>query len=53
MYRGDQKNAGLSVRPWEGFVWLMQPEAQTTTHDSLAVSVGAFIIEIGMLFKAP
>jgi len=33
-----QKYAGLSVRPSDVHVWLMQPEAQTTTRGSLAVS---------------
>jgi len=32
-------------------VWLMQPEAQTATRGSLAVSAGA--LEIASLFKAP
>jgi len=32
------------VRPLDGHVWLMQPEAQTTTRGSLAVSAGALEI---------
>jgi len=32
------------MRPWDGHVWLMQPEAQNTTRGSLAVSTGALEI---------
>jgi len=34
------------VQPSDGHVWLMQPEAQTTTRGSLAVSASALEIAI-------
>jgi len=44
-------SAGLSVRPWDGHVWRMQPEAQTFTRGSISLAVSAGALEIAIVIQ--